>query len=175
MAAASLALPSVPALAEQRPRFDGLYDQPWFLNSSSDLGKDYADTVKAGKTFVITWELRGCPWCKLLHTVNFARPDIAKYAQDNFNIVQLNLAGTKEITGFDGAKVSEEALAQVYGINSSPTLQFFKTSDAARGRELGRIGYIKPDDFFLMMRFVREKGYESGPFEDWAKANRGPA
>src|SRR5262249_44914865 len=120
MAAASLALPALPALAQQTPRPgpDGLYSESWFLNSSSDLSKDYADTAKAGKNFLIAWELRGCPWCKLLHTVNFARADIVKYAQDNFNIVQLNLGGTKEITGLDGAKYSEEAMAQKFGIYS---------------------------------------------------------
>lgn len=170
-ALAAAALGPLCAKAAPRPGFDGLYEEPWLFKSSSDLSKDLAEAAKAKKQFMIIWEARGCPWCKLLHTENFARPDIANYIQENFSVLQLNLTGSREIADFDGEKAPELVLAMKYGVNSTPTIQFFRASDAARGQELGRIGYLKPDDFLLMMRFVREKGYEDGPFEAWAKAH----
>ncbi len=85
-----------PALSAEGPILgeDGLYQQSWFLQSFLDLRDDFSGSVASGKTFLVLWELKGCPFCKLLHTVNFANPEIAAYAQANFEIVQLNLVGS---------------------------------------------------------------------------------
>ena len=53
---------------------DGLYKQLWFLESFLDLADDLEGARKEGKRFVIMWELRGCPYCKETHLVNFAQP-----------------------------------------------------------------------------------------------------
>ena len=61
------------------------------------------------------------------------------------------------------------------GVNSTPTFQFLRPTDAAAGQELGRAGYLKPDEFLSLLRFIREKGYEKGSYEDWAKSRKNPA
>jgi hypothetical protein len=38
---------------------DGLYRQPWFLESFLELSDDLEAAHKAGKRFVIAWELKG--------------------------------------------------------------------------------------------------------------------
>ena len=38
---------------------DGLYTQPWFLDSFLHLTEDLDAATKAGKRFAIMWELRG--------------------------------------------------------------------------------------------------------------------
>src|ERR1043165_2464667 len=58
---------------------DGLYKQPWFLESFLELGDDLDGAAKAGKRFAVMWELRGCPYCKETHLVNFAKPEIEDY------------------------------------------------------------------------------------------------
>src|ERR1043165_9974315 len=58
---------------------DGLYKQPWFLDSFLELGDDLDGAAKAGKRFAVMWELRGCPYCKETHLVNFAKPEIEDY------------------------------------------------------------------------------------------------
>ncbi|MGB8562121.1 MAG: thioredoxin fold domain-containing protein, partial [Pseudolabrys sp.] len=69
---------------------DGLYKQPWFLESFLDLSDDLEGARKEGKRFVIMWELRGCPYCKETHLVNFAQPRITDYVKTNFDVLQLN-------------------------------------------------------------------------------------
>jgi thioredoxin-related protein len=150
---------------------NGLYEEPWMLTPTLDLSKDFSAANREGKSFAIIWETRGCPWCRLLHTVNFAREDIAAYARANFRFVQYDIRGARQVADFDGAKLPEESLSLKYDVMSTPTVQFFRSSDAAKPRELGRIGYVEPDDFFLMLKFVHEKGYESGSFEAWAKVH----
>ncbi len=159
---------------------DGLYRQPWFLESFLELGDDLAGATKAGKRFAIMWELKGCPYCRETHLVNFARPDIEAFIKTNFEVLQLNIIGSRPVKDFDGTEVSEKALAGKYGIRFTPTFQFFPDSAAgladkpAERREIARApGYLRPDDFLALFRFVREKGYETKSFRDYLRSARG--
>jgi thioredoxin-related protein len=156
---------------------DGLYKQPWFLESFLDLGDDLEGARKEGKRFVIMWELKGCPYCKETHLVNFAQPRIADYIKTNFEVLQLNIIGSRKVTDFDGTELSEKALAAKYGVRFTPTFQFFAEAAAPlknvppEKREVARSpGYMRPDDFLAMFRYVREKAYESKSFRDYLKA-----
>ena len=164
-----------PALTE-----DGLYKQPWFLETFLELPEDLQGATNLGKRFAIMWELRGCPYCRETHLVNFARPDIEDYIKANFEILQLNIIGSRKVTDFDGADLSEKALAAKYGIRFTPTFQFFPETAAGlrerppEQREVARApGYLRPDDFLALFRFVREKEYERRTFRDYMRAARG--
>jgi thioredoxin-related protein len=170
--AAVLALPAATVRA-QAPKLgeDGLYHQPWFLESFLDLRDDFRAAEAAGKSFIVLWELRNCPYCKLLHTVNFAHPEIAAYAKANFDILQLNLVGSRPVTDFSGAELPEKALAQKFEVDSTPTLQFFMAHQPESAIEAGRVQYMKPGEFLQMLRFVRAKAYETTLFDIWLKDN----
>jgi thioredoxin-related protein len=156
---------------------DGLYREPWFLQSFLNLADDL-DTAKAeGKRFAIMWELKGCPYCKETHFVNFAQSRIADYVKANFEITQLNIIGSLEVTDFDGSVLREKDLAAKYGVRYTPTFQFFGDDAAAMKalpaaqREVSRTqGYLRPADFLASFRFVRDKAYEKGSFRDFLKA-----
>jgi thioredoxin-related protein len=175
---------SVAALAGARARAeepmltdDGLYKQSWFLESFLDLADDLEGAHKEGKRFAIMWELKGCPYCKETHFVNFAQSRISDYVKANFEVLQLNIIGARKVTDFDGSELSEKELAAKYGVRFTPTLQFFaeragpmKTLAPAK-REVARApGYLRPDDFLAMFRYVREKAYESKSFRDFVKS-----
>ena len=70
-----------PALSE-----DGLYQEPWFLQSFLELADDLDQAARNGKRFAVMWELKGCPYCRETHLVNFARQDIADFVRSNFEI-----------------------------------------------------------------------------------------
>jgi thioredoxin-related protein len=159
---------------------DGLYKEPWFLESFLDLADDLEGARKEGKRFVIMWELKGCPYCKETHFVNFAQPRISDYIRANFEVLQLNIIGSRKVTDFDGTELGEKELAAKYGVRFTPTFQFFP--DKADGlkalppakREVARApGYLRPDDFLAMFRYVREKAYEGKTFRDFLKTTAG--
>jgi thioredoxin-related protein len=159
---------------------DGLYRQPWFLESFLELGDDLEGASKASKRFAVMWELRGCPYCRETHQVNFARPDIETFVKTSFEVLQLNILGSREVTDFDGSKIAEKALAARYGIRFTPTVQFFPdtltglAAKAPEAREVARApGYLNPDDFLALFRFVREKAYETKSFREYVRAARG--
>ena len=156
---------------------DGLYKQPWFLESFLDLADDLEGAHKEGKRFVIAWELKGCPYCKETHFVNFAQPRISDYIKSNFEVLQLNIIGSRKVTDFDGTELAEKELAAKYGVRFTPTFQFFAERAgplkalAPAKREVARApGYLRPDDFLAMFRYVREKAYESKSFRDFVKS-----
>jgi thioredoxin-related protein len=174
--AASLALMGH-ARAEPILTDDGLYKEPWFLESFLELGDDLESARKEGKRFVIMWELKGCPYCKETHFVNFARADVSDYIKANFEVLQLNIIGSRKVTDFDGVELSEKDLAAKYNVRYTPTFQFFPERAGplkalpAEKREVARApGYMRPDDFLAMFRFVREKAYDSKSFRDFVKA-----
>lgn len=156
---------------------DGLYHQPWFLESLLELGDDLEAAGKGGKRFAILWELRGCPYCKEMHLVNFARTDIADYVRSRFDILQLNIRGARKVTDFDGSQLTEKELAAKYQVRFTPTIQFFPDSLAelmqrpAGKREVFRIpGYLRPDDFLTAFRYVAERGYEKDSLRDFLRS-----
>ncbi len=164
--------------AAPRLNDDGLYEQPWFLQSFLDLGDDLAGARDAGRRFAVIWELKGCPYCKEIHLVNFAQPEIRAYVRDNFDMLQLNIVGSRPVTDFDGEVLEERALARKWEVRFTPTTCFFPDDpEAARGRpgheaEVARMpGYFRPPHFLAMFRFVRERGYEAGDFRSYLKAN----
>ena len=177
--AASFAATGVPQARAEAPILtdDGLYKESWFLESFLDLADDLEGTRKEGKRFVVMWELKGCPYCKETHFVNFAQPRIADYVKTNFEVLQLNIIGSRKVTDFDGTELSEKELARKYDVRFTPTFQFFAEgavplkSLAPVKREVARApGYMLPNDFLALFRYVREKAYETKSFRDYLKS-----
>ena len=166
------------AFAEAILTDDGLYRQPWFLESFLELADDLDGATEKGRRLAIMWELRGCPYCRDTHLVNFAKPEIEDFVKERFDILQLNIIGAREVTDFDGEKLPEKRLAEKYGVRFTPTFQFFPERAAGlaarkpREREVARAqGYLQPERFLAMFRFVSERAYEKGSLTDYLKAN----
>lgn len=148
---------------------DGLYHQDWFVNSFLDLGEDLADATKANKRFAIIWEQKGCPYCRDVHTINFADDTLRNWIKERFAIVQLNLWGDREVKDFDGQVLPEKDLARKYRVMFTPTMQFFpETAAEMRGKkgeeaEVARMpGYFRNFHFSAMFEYVWDKRYAKG-------------
>ena len=155
---------------------DGLHKQPWFIESFLNLREDAEEAAGEGKQLALIWEQKGCPYCREMHRVNFRIPEVSDYIRKNFNVIQLNMWGDKEVTDFDGKVTTEKKLARKYRVQFTPTIQFF-AADVHKGPkqkgsdlEVWRLlGYWKP--FHFKNTYVREKGYETEPsFQRWLQA-----
>jgi thioredoxin-related protein len=181
LGAAAMAVGPGPARAETPVLTDdGLYRQSWFIDSFLELGDDLEAARGRNKRLALMWELKGCPYCKETHFVNFGRSDIADFVRANFDILQLNIIGARKVTDFDGSELSEKEIAAKYAVRFTPTFQFFPDGAAGLGekaadkREVARMaGYYRPDDFLAMFRYVREKAYETRTFREFLRARQG--
>jgi thioredoxin-related protein len=160
-----------PHLAE-----DGMYHFDWYLESFLDTADDIATARQNNKRLAVIWSQKGCIYCKQMAEQHFQDPKIVAYVRENFEVVHLNLFGSREVTDLDGKKRGERATAQMYGVRLTPTIQFFPESAeglSARPplqREAARMpGLLEPAKFLAMFQFVREKGYEKMSFDQWLK------
>ena len=103
-AAACAAFPGA-AVAQAILTEDGLHRQPWFIDSLLELADDVAAATANKKRFAVLFELRGCPYCKQMHEINLAKPEIAAFIKDRFDVLQLNFIGSREVTDFDGERL----------------------------------------------------------------------
>lgn len=153
---------------------DGLYKQPWFMETFLVLREDLEEAATQGKRLAIIWEQRGCPYCKELHLVNLARPDINDYIHAHFGMLQLNIWGAREVTDFDGETLGERELARKWGVHFTPTIQFFPetvekgVAKSGADLEVARMpGYFKPFHFITMFEFVQARAYERLGFQQY--------
>lgn len=149
---------------------DGLHDQPFFMESFLELGYDLEDAAAEGKGLLVIFEQRGCPYCRELHNVNFARPEITDYMSAHFNVVQLDLWGAREAVDFDGEALEERNLAAKWGVNFTPTQVLFPAANAGAGTlveaEAFRLpGYLKPFHHMSGLEYVASSAYLDQPFQ----------
>ncbi len=147
---------------------DGLHVQPWFLDSFLVLSEDLAESAGDGKRLAVIFEQRACPYCREMHTVNFADADLTDYIKKHFNVVQLNLWGSRTVTDLDGKELEERDLAKRWRVNFTPTIVFLPESvaEAAVNSEVARMpGYFKPFHFRSMFEYVQMKAYKERPFQ----------
>lgn len=103
---------------------DGLHKPDWLQDSFLDLREDLAEASAAGKRVLITIEQRGCIYCAKMHSEIFPDPQVDRRLRENFSVIQINLAGSLEVTDLNGNSATEKATAAAWGVNFTPTLIF---------------------------------------------------
>jgi thioredoxin-related protein len=144
----------------------GLPAQPWFLQSFQDLREDLEAAAAAGKRLAVLVEQRGCPYCKLLHEVNFADPAVGGWIRERFEILQLDLHGARPVTDLDGTVLEERAFARGATGTVTPAALFLPATLALAAGRPARLaavarmpGYLPPREFLALFRWVAEEGY----------------
>lgn len=170
LAAAFLTALVFPAQAQEISD-DGLHIQPWFYDGFLEMGADLEDAAAEGKGLIVIFEQRGCPYCRELHEVNLAIPEISEYQAENFYTVQLNLWGDRMVTDFDGEELSEKDLAQKWLVNFTPTVVMFSPESAEDGAESFRMpGYFKPFHYGSAMEYVMSGAFRDTGFQRFTRA-----
>ena len=148
---------------------DGLYHQDWFLNSFLMLGEDHRTAADADKRFVVFFEQKGCPYCEKMQTEVLSQPHVNRYVRENFEVLQLDLWGSRTVTDFRGEEMPEKRFAQQCAVTFTPTLIFFAEDPAAaegktcKEAEVFRLpGFFRPFHFMSAFMYVDEKRYAEG-------------
>ena len=144
------------AAPEVQKREDGIHAQAWFKNLSFlDLRDDLTEAREAGKGLVVIFEQPGCGSCKRLHEINFSDKKLVNFISKNFDVLQINMYGSKEVTDFDGAVIDERKYAERALIQFTPTTLFYGKD----GKELFRIpGYLSPKFYRRAFEYVLDRG-----------------
>lgn len=180
----TLAGPAVHATTEEDPfLISGIDDTPrqrdihypsWFKLSFLDLRDDLAEAVAAGKKgLIVYFGQRHCAYCEALMEINFGREeDIVDYTRKHFDVVAIDIWGSRQVTDMHGVKLSERALAEREKTNFTPSLIFYDE----HGREALRLrGYYPPYRFRAALEYVVDGYYRQESFRDYlARADPPP-
>ncbi|MGV6848523.1 MAG: thioredoxin family protein [Marinibacterium sp.] len=177
LASVAVALLALPAGAAELGD-DGLHKQPFFADTFLDMAEDLADAMAEGKDLMVIVEQNGCPYCREMHEVNFARDDIVSSIQENFYVVQLDLWGAREVTDFDGETMEERDLVRKWHVSFTPTTLFFAWDapdtpprDMREALVFTVPGYFKPFHHLSSLEYVATDGYVDQPnFQRWLQA-----
>lgn len=149
---------------------DGLHKQDWFLDSFLEMPDDLAEAADNGKHLLILFEQQGCPYCRELHEVNFARTEITDYMKKHFLVIQLDMFGAREVLDFDGEALEERDIAGKWAVNFTPTTLIFaaenKGAKTAHDAEAFRLpGYLKPFHYLSSLEYVVTGTYKEKSFQ----------
>jgi thioredoxin-related protein len=129
----------------------------WFKPSFLDFKDDMDDARKAGRQILVFMDLNDCPYCARTLKENFDHGDNKHYIQTNFDVIALNVQGDREVTWIDGAKYTEQDLAQKkLKVLGTPALIFLDPTD---GQVLKLNGYRTPATLRLSLEYVHSRAY----------------
>jgi thioredoxin-related protein len=144
---------------------DGLHKQPWFSLTFKDIAEDIQTAKENGKRLAIIVEQRGCIYCKEVHEVVLADPEVSDYIKEHFMVVQYNMHGAEEVTDTDGDVLTEKEAAKKWRLLFTPTVLFMpedppEDMDAGQAAVAMMPGAFKKGTFLEMFVWVNDKGYE---------------
>ena len=162
-------------MAAQTPQDIEINDEPavrdieypeWFSETFLDLREDLEEAKAAGKTGIIVYfGQKDCAYCEALIKVNFGREkDIVDYTRKNFNVIAINIWGSREVTDMDGETLTETEYSEKEKTHLTPTLLFYTEPDA---RPFVLRGYYPPYKFRAALEYVVDGYFKKETLRDY--------
>lgn len=150
---------------DDRPLDEPLAHPDWFKLSFLELAEDLREAVAADQRgLIIYFGQKYCAYCKALLETNFGKPDIRAYTQRHFEVIGIDIHGSRSVTDFDGAQSNERSYALKQKVNFTPTLLFYDQD----GREALRLsGYYPPYQFRAALEYVADGHYRQENFRSY--------
>ncbi len=147
----------------------GHQDKPsWFRLSFLDIREDISEAAKAKKRLILYFYQDGCPYCKKLLEDNFGQRAIANKTKKYFDVVAINMWGSKEVIDLKGQTTTEKKFATGLKVQYTPTLLFFDE----KGKVIVRVnGYYYPQKFMTLLNYVSAKLETKLSFREYLKKN----
>ena len=139
----------------------------WFKQSFLDLRGDIREAAAANKRLMIYVGQNGCPYCKQLMDVNFSQKDIVDKTRKNFDAVEINIYGSREVTWIDGKARSEKELSALLKVQFTPTLLFL---DEKGDIALRVNGYYPPHRFMAALDYAAPRNEHKVSFAEFQKS-----
>ena len=168
--AAPLALAAVlalgaPAAAAQTDASAIPEDAPTWLPMGEAVAAARADS----SILIVHLYAKWCGWCARLDQDVYSDDGVQAYMDDHFAATRVDIESDEEVAFF-GRQIPMREIASAFQVTGTPTTVFFD----ADGRYITKLpGFAPAQDFYLVLRYVNERGYELMPFPDWVEMNSG--
>jgi len=150
---------------DDSPRAREIIYPSWFKTSFLDLSTDLDDAVKSGKKGIILYfGQKNCAYCEALMERDFGQKDIAEYTRRNFDVIALDIWGSREVTDLQGEELTERDLSIREKTNFTPSLLFY---DSDGKLALKMRGYYPPYKFRAALEYVVDGHYKNERYRDY--------
>jgi len=140
----------------------------WFKESFLDFKEDIAEAAAAGKRLMVVFHQDGCPYCNVLVERNLSQKDIEQEIRKNFDVVALNMWGSREVASIEGKSYTEKTFAAALKVQFTPTILFFNE----KGEVILRLnGYIPPERFKVAIDYISQKQETKISYRDYVAKN----
>ena len=130
----------------------------WFKLSFLDLYDDIDEAVANGKDgLIVYFGQKFCPYCKAHLEINWGDPAIVKYTRDRFDVIAIDVKGSRNITAIDGHVYEEKAFSVKHKTNFTPSLLFYNKDKEI---VLKLQGYHPPYKFRAALEYVSDGHYQ---------------
>jgi thioredoxin-related protein len=159
---------------DDNPRIRNIQHPDWFKVSFLDLRDDLDEAIVEGKKGVIVYfSHKDCGYCEAMIEINFGREtDIVQYTREHFDVIPIDIWGSREVTDLEGNPLSERDFAIREKTNFTPAVIFY---DAKGEEALSLRGYYPPYKFRAALKYVVDGYYTKETFRDYlARADPPP-
>lgn len=130
----------------------------WFKQSFLDISEDVEEAKEEDKHLILFMTLDFCPYCtKMINDHFVVGAKNQKYIQDNFDVISINIKGSREITLNEDKTLTEREYARELKVQYTPTLLFMNQDNEVVVRVNG---YRSKENFKLILDYVKNKEYE---------------
>jgi thioredoxin-related protein len=143
----------------------------WFKESFLDLSEDVDEAREQGRRLLLFFHQNGCPYCNLMVERNLSQREIRQRMQESLDVVAINMWGDREITGFDGSRMTEKNFSAALRVQFTPTLIFL---DEAGGLALRLNGYLPPEEFKVALDYVTNHKEKEISYQEYLAGQRSP-
>ncbi|MCK4710013.1 MAG: thioredoxin fold domain-containing protein [Gammaproteobacteria bacterium] len=145
------------------------FDTPsWFKDSFLEIAEDVAEASESGKHVLMFFHLNGCPYCNRMINQNFQQEPLKSQIQANFDSIEINIKGDREIAMTEDMTTTESVLANYLKVQYTPTILFL---DGNNKTVLRLNGYRSPEALKMALDFVQQKAYEKSSFSEFKRNN----
>lgn len=151
---------STNAYAQKGKVTGGLHHEmpEWFKESFLDVSEDVEEAKDENKHVILFMTLEFCPYCTKMLNDNFIKgAKHQKYIQDNFDVIGINIKGSREIALSEDKSMTEKEYAAYLKVQYTPTIIFLNQKNEVVVR---LNGYRSPQNLKLVLDFVKNKEYE---------------
>ncbi len=141
----------------------------WIKSSFLDIKEDVADASAKNKHVILYFHLQGCPYCSVMMRESFIESQYTDYIKQNFDLIELDVEGGREVAMDENTNIRENALAKKLKVFSTPTILFL---DHDAKVKLRLNGYRPPADFKLALDYVKNQQYTKQSFVKYLASKR---
>ncbi|PID47840.1 MAG: hypothetical protein CR967_02965 [Proteobacteria bacterium] len=135
-----------------------------FANGSDlNLDKIKSQAQKNHKNVMMFFHIDGCRFCHTMLDENFKDKKILDYIKKNFILIDINISQKMQIKQ-NNLIFSQKKFAKKYEIFSYPSTIFL---DENLNIIYLDIGYKNPNEFLILLKFIKSKRYKKINFEDF--------